>query len=152
MGVPKISGFLISLLLVALFATSFSYLIANVSKPYDVEYNNETFESYNKINQLSNDIEATKNNITTQLELDPGLLDVIGAYLKGGYKTLKISLNSFEVFSSVAEETLSDSNLGTNQELYNPVFISQLKTTLVLIVLVLVLFIIIGIFVGREKI
>ena len=135
---PTITGFIIGLLFISLIAGTFTVFIGGITDRYghvsNISYNNATLANYQKLETLNANISAIKDS--TQQKIDPNVFDVIGGYLKGGYDALKLSLGSFDIFYSMAQDATLDSSFGED-----PVFKSfsiNLRTTLVSIVIVLI--------------
>ena len=130
----KISGFIIALLFVGFFAGVFSLFIGGMSSEYDVSgYNATSFESFNKISELNNDIEDIQENLEKKTPNTP--TDLVGAFFSNGYDALQISFRSFGIFNSMSNDALNMANVG-------PAGI-MLKNVLIAVVLISLLFVLI---------
>ena len=101
----SLTGFIVSLLLVSLFATVFAGFVSELEVNYGVA-SNVTFEHYNKTSELTSQVNTIRANTT--IEQDQGLLDVIGGYFRGGYAALKLTFNSYDTFDSLMSRSETD--------------------------------------------
>ena len=152
MATPKMTGFIIALLLVSLIAGTFTSLIGGFSSRYssvsNITYSNATLANYEKLDELNTQINEIKNQ--TESKIDPNAFDVIGGYLKGGYVALKVSLGSFGTFNSVAQEATIDLGIGDDAEFTT--FTNNLRTVLISSVVVIIFMgILISILVKKDR-
>ena len=125
----KISTFIISLVVSSLFIGVFAIFLAASNQYYTIpNYNISRLETYNKLNLIAVDAQAIQNQ-TLAISEKSGVLDVIGSYFSDGYKALRITANSFGVFSSMLNTGIDDAQLGASGEL--------IRVAIVVIVLIL---------------
>jgi len=108
----KISGFLVGLGLMSLIVGIFIINLGAFTSEYDVNYDNSSLETYEKLESLNKDAEEIRNstvNINTQ---DLSFKDVVGGYFTSGYNAMLLSVKGIDTFSSVYEQGLNDANLG----------------------------------------
>lgn len=107
----KISGFIISIILVGFFAGIFSIFMSGMVSEYDVSgYNDSDFDSFNKLAEINNITDETQS----ALEKNPpdSVLDVLGAFFSNGYDALQITFKSFNVFNSMTNDALDLADIG----------------------------------------
>lgn len=100
----KISSFIISLILVGVIAVTFSSLTAEVSTKYGIDYDNNTIELFDQSSELTATIDSIKSkeqNLTTK----SGILDVVGEYVGKAVDSLRITKQSWGVYSIMLNET-----------------------------------------------
>lgn len=119
MGLKNISltGFMISLVLVSLFAGIFGLFISNSVTVYgtgDNSYENLSF--YDKTAELNSKIYEIKGN-TTSVGLSSNPLDVFVGFAYNSYKVLITIPQSFSILESMGEQGLNDMHLGAGGEL-----------------------------------
>ena len=105
----KISTFIISMLFVSLFVATLGYFMGGINASYDLNYDNTTFDNYDKLNDITATTEEIKDK-TENIE-DKGVLDIIGGYFSSAYSAIKLTGQSFGFFSDVADEGLKDVGL-----------------------------------------
>jgi len=128
----KLSGFVIALIVISLLASSMGIFITGMQTEYDVQ-GNHSLSNYNKTGELSANIQEIRDE--TNIDPKEGWIDIIGGYLQQGYAAVKISKDSFDLFSDM---TNAKDGIGSEAT-----FISyfNLNTFLYLIIMV-------GIFIG----
>lgn len=133
----KISTFIIALILISLTVAVFGTFWANVNTYYpSTSYDNTSLESMNKLETLRNLTEDSKSQSENIAGQSGENIDVIGSFFSSGYKALKITGASFDIFNSMTDEAVEKTGIEG---------IGIFKTALVLIVVVLIF---IAIFVG----
>jgi len=115
MGNPKITGFIIALLLVGFFTASLGTAIAKMSSVYSVGYDNSSLESYNKLEDLNEQAEGLENKAITMTEKE-GIVDIIGGYFSSGYQALVLTKDSYDTFDEIKDQSIKDANLGATGE------------------------------------
>lgn len=108
----KISEFIIGMIFVSFFVAIFGLFIAEMNTNYGTGagYDNESIATYNKLTELSNLSEEIKEK--SDIQEEEGLLDIIGGYFSSGYKALKLTAKSFDIFGDMSEQALEDSGMG----------------------------------------
>lgn len=127
MANPRLSSFLIGLVLVSFFGGIIALSLANFGTNYGVQYNTSEIEIYNKLNELSDEAEDIRD--ATDIEEKSGILDIIGSYFTSGYKALKITVQSFALFDLMRDEGIKQAHLGQAGE--------YLKITITAILIIL---------------
>jgi len=109
---PTLTGFMIGLVLVSMFAGVFSFFMSDLSVTYGVA-NNNTLDKYNKMNELYNQSQAIKNS-TTSISQPTSTLDIVGGFFYNAYLVLVSIPKSFDLFQSMTEDATieADSGLG----------------------------------------
>lgn len=138
----KISTFLISIVIVALFVSTFTSFYASISTKYTQAFDTETNDSLAVYNQFAI-IENTTSNINQTLfgtsTGESGVTDILGKFLGSGFNTLKIAKESFKAFYLIANNASEQMGLPN-------IFVGSLT----LIVLIIIIFIIIRVLVGQD--
>jgi len=138
MATPKMTGFIISLLLISLIAFTFTSFIGGVTQNYqdvsNITYDNSSLQNYERLNNLSQEVKNIKDEANKNV--DPNPFDVIGGYLKSGYSAIKVSFVSFDVFNDMAQQSIVDSDLVEDETFEG--FQNNLRNVLISIVIVMI--------------
>lgn len=138
---PRISTFLIGMVLVSLFVVAISLFLSELTDEYGTAQS-DSIEVYNHMDALQSRVEQIQGNVT-QIKEKTGILDVIGSYFSSGYQTLMITKDSFSTFDAIAEQAVDDANLGESTMYF--------KTAIIVIVLIVIFIaIVISTIVKRE--
>lgn len=100
-----VTGFVIALVLVGMFAFSFSYFTSELETEFST-VDNTTFSNYNNFAKINESAEEIRD--ATDIDQTSGALDVIGQYFTSGYSALKISLNSIGLFNDLTKQVAED--------------------------------------------
>lgn len=131
MGVPKISNFIIGLILISLCSITFATYINGYVQGYGLNSTSENLDTFNKLNELNTNVQELEETTTTFKE-KTGLIDIIGGYFSNAYNAMKVAFNSLSVFDSMVNSATE------NPELNNPI-IKYLKTAVISIVIILMI-------------
>lgn len=133
----KITNFIIAMIIVGLTMAIFALYLSNVQGNYDVNYgsSNINVSLYNHMDELNLQVEESKN-ATLGITKNKNILDYIGDYFAGGYKAIKISAASVDIFGDVAETAVGQMNLGVVGEYLKTALITIVIVTLIIGVLV----------------
>lgn len=135
----KISTMMISVVLVAFFITTFVNLFASVSNEYGVDYDSETNNTINTFNQFDAIRNTTEQiNQTIFTTETAGFTDLLGGFLGAGFNVLKLSGQAVAAMGSIVTTAGAELGLGSGTAI------------LMTVVVLLVLFAIIGVLVGRN--
>lgn len=141
----NLSSFLISLVVVGIFASVFGVFYVGISDNYGRDFDNSTFSSYDKINNISQQTESIQEGLETS-DTEVTLVDLIGGFLKKGFAVITITYQSFDLFTGMATdagEQLNERSGGAISGLFT--------APLITIAIIALVFIIIGILVGVSK-
>lgn len=116
MGV-KISSFIISLIIIGLCTGVLGLYMSELSANYNVDYDNDSLEVYNKLAELHTTSEEIQNR-TTEISEKTGVLDVIGSLFSDAYSVLLITKDSFDTFDTISNKAIDDANLGAAGEYF----------------------------------
>jgi len=119
----KITTFTIGLIISSLFVTIIAVFMGNVSNEYNIDYDNSTFDTYNKLNTIAEDTNSIKTEVEGIKE-KTGILDIIGSIFSDGYQALKLTVSSFSTFEVMLNQALTDLNIGVSGELIRIAFMS----------------------------
>lgn len=133
----RISGFLISILLVGMTVTVLGIMYADGATRYSQTYDASNFSSINKFETVNNVSQEIKEKLDT-VGPTTGLTD-IAAFISAGYSTLKLTFVSFDAFWSA-------SNTGLGQIPY----ITPIVIFILTIALVAFIFIILSTLLNRD--
>jgi len=107
----RLSFFILSLLLIGLFTSVMAGLIIDVGNNYGKsDTNNINISSYNKLEELSEQVEASKANITAVSSESAGFFDIFGKMFSGGVSAARTTAKSFEVGLEIADEAFTGVN------------------------------------------
>jgi hypothetical protein len=102
----SLTGFVIALILIAMFGTMFSLIMTDMKDEYDVSGNN-TFTKYaNYTSRLNRTVQDIRNS--TDIEQDTGFVDIIGGYFSAGYGALRTAALSFNMFGDMMNDASED--------------------------------------------
>ena len=102
-----ISGLIIGILFVSMFAGVFAIFVAGLSKQYpQIDVSNSTINKYNDSNRILANITNIEN--ATNIKQQDGILDVFGGYISAGYSALQVAKSSFSMFSDVTDQASLD--------------------------------------------
>ena len=137
----RLQYFIIGILLIGLFAGIIGIFYAGVSAEYGQSYDNKTagFDKFNEINELSQDMNGTLNNIE-----QGSTTDLLGSFLGSGYTVVKTSFSSLGLFTEIATTANEEADLGAGS---NMVF-----TIIIAIVGILFFFAVVAILTGRDEV
>jgi len=114
---PTVTGFLIGLTLFSFFVGTFGLLYADINDKYDVEYENESIATFNKLDEIHTEAETYKEEIE-DIGADKNFLergvDIIGGLVSSGISGTKIVLKSLFIFDDMltsAGNEMSDSGI-----------------------------------------
>lgn len=144
-GGIKISTMLVSMLLVSLIIVTFSSFFADVSIKYGSSYDNNTntsIELYNQyivVENTTKTIDSTLFNQSAKGGVISEAFDLLGSFLGAGFNVLKLTKSSVTGLYSMTENASEAIELDNNY-----------KNVIFAIIMVLVVFAIIGVLVGRD--
>jgi len=101
-----LTGFIIGMILVAMFGSIFALLMSQMSSEYSIDVNG-SFEKYeNYTQELVNHSNEIRD--ATDISQQEGILDVIGGYFSAGYSAIKTAITSFDLFDTMMDDASSD--------------------------------------------
>lgn len=139
----RFSSIIIGVIFASLFVGVFSLFFADIaSSNQNVDFDKSTVEDYNKMEEsisLTNDIRRNES----EMQRRGGDQDVLGGWFEQGYKTLRVSKQSFETVDSMSKNAAEDLGLGSPGVL--------ITTAIVAILSLIGVFIIISTLTKRES-
>ena len=131
----RMSMFIIALIVfMMIIVGGFGSLIGSINSNYNTTgYNESDISSYNKLNELTSNVQEIQNK-TTSLQSKSGVLDVLGGFFESAYDAIKVSLSSLNVFTSMSNDLFDKIGIDNGQ-----IF----KIGLILIVIVVIIIMII---------
>jgi hypothetical protein len=126
----KLSSFMIALIMVGVVVVFFVQFMGAVSSNYSLTFDNSTYAAYNQLNAISNTTEQIKGQ-TLGIQEKSGLLDILGSYFSDGYKSVKLTIQSFSFFDKMNNAAMDSLNLGASG-----VYLRVAITAIVIILLV----------------
>lgn len=149
MGTPRLTGFLISIVLVGFFMGILGMYFVNISENYppSVAYDNSSLEIYNKMDNMTTRAEQYQDKVT-ELKTDTNIIDIVGAFFSSAYSSLLVVVDSFDLFKLMADRAVLDltgAGLGSVANLFK----IMIQTVLLLVIFV---GIIMAVVLKRDKI
>lgn len=136
MAEPKISTFIVGLLLVGFIAGVLGLALVEFSGNYDVDYgDNESFAAFNKLENLTSQTEGVKAGLE-EGKTKKGVLDILGDFFSKGYNSLKIAWGSFGVYDALVDQGVQRAGLGEAGSMFKAFLIASVIIVLVLGVVV----------------
>jgi len=128
----KISGMIISLILVSLLAFIFLSVFGELGDRYSpsTDVDNETLLIYDQLEELNNETERYEN-LTLSVGSGSGFTDILGAIFTSGYSALKQIFGSVIFLKNIVQYALFE-NLGLG------IYTNAVKQSLLSIILVIV--------------
>lgn len=137
-GYLKITSFMIGILLIGLLASSIAIFISQSNEYYPIEYDNSTFGAYNKMAELSAQINETQEIIRVNISNPQNnIFDIIGGFFGSTWSATKTTWSSLDLFYSIQEGAMED--LSSSGQGVNPVIVNNIKTTTVMIAVVMLI-------------
>ena len=100
-----ITGFLLALILISMFAGVFASFMTNMNAEYGLVGEN-SFEKYDATEEIMANTKDVRD--ATDISQDTGFIDIIGAYFTSGYAALKTSIASIELVDDMFNDATSD--------------------------------------------
>lgn len=141
----NIRDFLVGMILVSLTTTVFIMWMGGGAAQYGVNYDsdtNATLLALDKLEVVQNDTQDINDQLFSNESQSDGTLELVGKFLGSGIQTLKLAKNSFSAFYDMSEAAFGVSYLGDT--------LAPFKTAAITIVMILIVFIILSVVVGRE--
>lgn len=132
----KITTLLAGLVLVGLIISVFGFFTAELSENYNITDNGSSLSKYNKLTQLQNISESVKEK-EADLGQNTNVPDVLGLIFTNGYKALKASFTSIDLFVGITDDGTDDLNLGASGAMFKTAALTMI-----------VIFIVIGVFIA----
>ena len=101
-----LTGFIIGMILVAMFGSIFGLVIGAMNSEYSMSANNTFEKSEDYTLKLENSTEAMRD--PTNITQLTGILDVIGGYFSAGYSALKTAVTTFDLFDTMLNDASGD--------------------------------------------
>lgn len=101
-----ITGFIIGMILIAMFASVFAMFVSEMNAEYNMSTNNSFGKYENYTDQLYYNVSDIKDK--TDISSDPSITDVLGSMFSGGYAALKTSVASFKLFDVMMDDAAED--------------------------------------------
>lgn len=101
----SLSGLLIGLVIVSMFASVFGVFMGEINQNYNSE-GNYSLSNYDQLTEISADAEEIEAG--TDIQQEEGILDMIGGYFSSGYSALKITFNSYSLFGNLLNDASND--------------------------------------------
>jgi len=152
MGVPKITGFFIALILISAIAVTLSTFVSELAGSYSVSYDNTTFGKYEKIQKLSDDAKTIREDVS-DVTASPNFFDRLEAFFASGYGAIKTTFDTVDTGLTISENLVEDLSPGEGDEYVNNNIMNTWKNSFIAIISVLFFTgIVVSIFVKRENI
>lgn len=102
MSEQTVSGFIISLILVGGIVATLAVYYAGAATSASTTYDETTFNTYNQLSAINNtaeDLRDSMDNLATG-----GILEKLDGLIMGGWNTLKVTWQSFGVFTTMTND------------------------------------------------
>ena len=110
MAYPKLTGIIIALILVSMFAGIFAIVI-NIN-PYSLgNVSGVNMSKYDKLNQLSSSMQTIKTD-STNIQQQSGTFDLYGGFFANAWKVLSSIPQQIEFMNDMVNQAILDSSLG----------------------------------------
>ena len=104
----KLAYWVIAMILLSLAAVSIIIPLNKMNEVYPrTDYDNTTLQKFDKLNILTNYTKDIQNE-SLSIETDESLADLLGKYFAAGYRSLKTTVLSLDIFKSMLDSA-SDS-------------------------------------------
>lgn len=127
----SLTGFFIGLIVMSMFVTGMAVFLAGMNEEYAVEGTNTLLNKYNITAEIIDDIEDIENS--SNIGQEESWLDVIGGFFTTGYKAVKTSLKSYELFESFIDNAESESALSFIERFQISTFIKAIVIIILII-------------------
>ena len=138
---PKVSTFLIGMVLIGMSVGILGLYMGNLSENYGVDYDNSSVVVYNQLDDLKNISESVRD--ATDISEEPNITDILGDFFKNAYNALIITAKGFTTFGVIKDQALKDVPLGGSTA-----YVRAATSAIVLIIIFLV--VIIGAVIKRN--
>ena len=112
MATPRITGFLIAVVVASFFVTTFGLLFTGINDNYGTDYDNSSIELYDKLDTMADKAETYQTEIS-EIKEEQGVLDIIGGFFSSAYNSLLLIGDSYDVVfgdGKMADQALQDMN------------------------------------------
>ncbi len=104
-----ITGFVIALVTISLFATIFGNFMASMDEAYGNEStSSEMFANYTTQEDILNQTKIAQEGATVEGNQKSDFIDMVGQFFSAGYEALKSVFQSFNVFTAMMNEASED--------------------------------------------
>ncbi len=102
-----ISGFIIGLILVAMFASTFFTFATQMEDSYNVTTpGGLSLKKYNATAKIIDEAEKIRQDV--EIKEDVSAIDIIGGFFKSGFAALNTAANSFSLFNQLTNDAAQD--------------------------------------------
>tara|TARA_Y100001938_G_C8098906_1_gene440119 strand:+ start:5591 stop:6034 length:444 start_codon:yes stop_codon:yes gene_type:complete len=102
-----ISGFIIGLILVAMFSSTFFTFATQMEDSYNVTTpGGLTLKKYNATAKIIDEAEKIRQDV--EIKEDVSAIDIIGGFFKSGFAALNTAANSFSLFNQLTNDAAQD--------------------------------------------
>jgi len=124
----RISTFLIAMVVVGVIAGGIGLVFTSFASNYGMSYDNASLESYDELenmSQMTKDLKDKSNNLA-----ETSLTDIIGGWISQAYNSLRVTLDSMNMFGRMTDGAVDSLNAGA--------MTSLVKTLLTLLIVIAV--------------
>lgn len=126
---PKLSGFLIAIVLISCFASVYGIVIVTLGNNYNIETSSLNLSKYQKLDESYAKVKQAQGNITN-IKQSNSVVDIVGSFFYNGYKVLVSIPETFDLYQEMTEAGLKDSGLGTGGDIIKDTLLAILLITL----------------------
>lgn len=102
MSEMTVSGFIISLVLVGGVVATLALFYSGTATSTGATYDNNTFTVYNQLGSINNTAKDLRDNMDNMAR--GGIWNTVDGFLMGGWNVLKVTWQSFGVFTTMSNE------------------------------------------------
>ena len=140
----KIGGFIISVMLVALFVGIFSLYNSNLAVNYGQDFDESEYDIYNQSVALNEQMVSINQSLSEINPSEGTVTSFVTAFLGSGWTVLKTTFQSFDIFNTMAEATFDKLNIGAGSNMF--------KIYMMMIGALIFFLLITGVVVGKDLI
>lgn len=113
------TDYFVAICSIGLVITGVLLFIGDLSNNYNINYDNSSSTSFDKIKELSSYSQNISNQ-TQSLNQNPTISDVLGGYFVQGYNVVRTTFASISIGSAIISDSITNLNLGTYQTIFVP--------------------------------
>lgn len=129
---PKISDFMISIVVVASVITMVMLILTDGSQRYAVSYDNSTFSGLADKQATLYSLSQNLSNQTSSITSQNSVFDILGSLASQGYLAVKSTFVSIDLFTTMTTETFGAVSLGP----FGSILISTIITIFIILIIV----------------
>jgi len=126
----QISTFLIAIVVVGVIAGGIGLIFTSFASEYGMDYDNTSLESYNELQSMNTVTEDLKDKSSNLGETS--IIDIVGGWITQAYNSLRVTLDSMNMFGRMTDGAIDNLNAGPMTELVKTLLMSVMVIAIVL--------------------